>query len=786
MSHLDLSLTTKPTLEPSMLIAHSQNEAHQWHGLPAHLAQVATLADSFAQAWGDPFWARLAGAWHDLGKARPGFQAYVHRDPDAHIEARVSGSDRTHSAAGALHARAEFVRLLGAPGAALARPLDYLIAGHHAGLADWQSGEHEGLSARLGQPQANAEFEEAIAACSRQQLVLASPPQTQSLLAEARRALNNTQRMGRALDLRMIFSALVDADFLDTEAHFDSGKSGARGTFPPIAQYADCLEAHLADKAEGVRASGRASEPVMRARAAVLAACRDKAELAPGVFSLTVPTGGGKTLSSLAFALEHARHHGLRRVVYAIPYTSIIEQTASVFASIFGTENVLEHHSQAQASEARETTATRLAAENWDAPLIVTTNVQLFESLFAYRTSQCRKLHRLAGSVIVLDEAQMLPPAFLQPILDALCALLARYRISLVLCTATQPVLTDIPHPDARKGLRGLPPARALIDAPEALCEQLRRTRVHWPRDLSTPTELPALAKCLQTQPCVLAIVNTRRDAIDLARLLPRDTTLHLSAAMCGAHRAEVLAEARRRLTAREPLHLVATQLIEAGVDVDFPIVYRALAGLDSIAQAAGRCNREGRQAEPGAVHVVVRPIPKALSLLRSAAETTISLLAENPTDALSPATFERYFRLFYSRQPSLDARGIVGLLEDRQQAFEFSFRSAAERFKLIDDAAQESLLIPLHEVRGMGEGHRSVAPLIQQLQNGATDRWLLRKLQRYTLAVHAFQFKALEREGAVVPLPGGGYLLTDLTRYDPRFGLLPGREALDAQTLVQ
>lgn len=773
-----------------MLIAHSQNDEGAWHLLEHHLNAVARLAAEFSGPWGDPFWARLAGAWHDLGKARPGFQRHVQQDPDAHIEGRIRSHDKTHSAAGALHARAEFVRVLGSPaGAALARPLDYLIAGHHAGLADWQPDAHEGLATRLAHAHAQAEHREALEALGQANTQPAAPPDAAALMAEARRwaqANENELPLGRALGLRMLFSALVDADFLDTESHFAAGKAARRGAFPAIADYAAQLSAHLNAKAAEVQAQGRANDPVMRARADVLAACRAKAVLPPGVFGLTVPTGGGKTLSSLAFALDHARHHGLRRVVYAIPYTSIIEQTASVFAGIFGHENVLEHHSQAQEHEEHETTATRLAAENWDAPLIVTTNVQLFESLFAARTSQCRKLHRLAGSVIVLDEAQMLPPPFLQPILDALKALLARFRVSLVLCTATQPVLTDHKTLDPRKALRGLPEPRPIIDNPGSLFDRLRRTRIHWPRDLSTPIELPSLAERLRAEPCALAIVNTRQDAMDLARLLPRETTLHLSAAMCGAHRADVLSELRRRLAHRgaQPLHLIATQLIEAGVDVDFPVVFRALAGLDSIAQAAGRCNREGRLPSPGAVHVFVRPIPKTLALLRSAAETTASLHAVGLPDALAPAAFERYFQLFYSRQAQLDAKGIVGLLEDRDKSFEFSFRTAADKFKLIDDAGQESVLIPMHEVPAIGAGHQSLAPLIQQLLNGATDRWLLRKLQRYTLNVHAHQFKALE--GAVAPLPGGGYLLTDITRYDPRFGLLSGSHPLDAMSLVQ
>lgn len=772
-----------------MLIAHSRNSAGYWHGLQEHLAKVATMAAEFSAQWGDESWAELAGAWHDLGKARPGFQRHVQRDADAHIEGRVPSNDKTHSAAGALHANAEFSRVLGtSAGPLAARVLQYLIAGHHAGLADWHAADGQpSLAARLAGGDARNEYEEALAGLHAGGAQVAGTPDAPALMRALKQLLVPNGPLARAMALRMLFSALVDADFLDTESHFQAQQAERRGRYPDIAAYADRLRHHLDEKTAQVQAAGSADTPVMRARADVLAACRQRASQPQGVFTLTVPTGGGKTLSSLAFALEHARNHGLRRVIYAIPYTSIIEQTANVFADIFGAQDVLEHHSQAQDKDGAETTRSRLAAENWDAPLIVTTNVQLFESLFASQTSRCRKLHRLAGSVIVLDEAQMLPPEFLQPILDTLNVLLARYRISLVLCTATQPVLTAMHALDPRQQMRGLPTPRPIIAAPDALFEQLRRTRVYWPADLQAPTEIPTLAERLLSEPCALAILSTRADAMALARALPRDTTLHLSAAMCGAHRAEVLAAMRKGLNARysgstEPLRVVSTQIIEAGVDADFPVVYRALAGLDSIAQAAGRCNREGRLAEYGQVHVVVRPIPRLLKQLQTAADTTRTLLAQGLSDPLAPDAFERYFQLFYSRQDR-DAHRIVELLEDRDNQLHFSFKTAAEKFRLIDDAGQETLLVPLNEIVG---GHEQLPGLIGQLAAGNTDRWLLRQLQRYVVNVHAPFARELERSRATTPLPGGWLLLTDITRYDARFGLLPHGNPLDAATLVQ
>lgn len=764
------------------LIAHSANSSGQIHALNDHLEKVGLLAAEFAGAWGQPLWARLAGAWHDLGKARGGFQRHVARTADAHIEGRVPGTEKTHSAAGAIHARTVFGRALDDRSAeALARVLQYLIAGHHAGLADWQPQHgHAGLAGRLASEAAQTEYAEATLALAQAGESPMPCPDAATLIAAGRSLLARTEPLARALALRMLFSALVDADFLDTESHFDAGRAGRRSGFPPITHYADKLASHLAALAQQVQASGQAASAVMRARLVVQQACLSSATQVPGLFTLTVPTGGGKTLSSLAFALAHARHNGLRRVIYAIPYTSIIEQTAGVFAGIFGAEQVIEHHSQADSAPSDETSASRLASENWDAPLIVTTNVQLFESLFAASTSRCRKLHRLAGSVIVLDEAQMLPPQFLQPILDTLRLLLSHYSISLVLCTATQPVLTSSSAFDPRQNLRGLPEPRPIID-PGPLYQALRRTDIHWPGDLNKVCELPDLAEQLQKAPRALAIVNTRADATTLARMLPRETTHHLSAAMCGAHRAQVIAEIRSQLTSLKPLQVISTQLIEAGVDLDFPIVWRALAGLDSIAQAAGRCNREGLL-DRGQVHVFVRPIPKPLTLLRAAADTTRSLHAQGLPDALAPEAFERYFRAFYARQ-DLDRQGVVELLSERSGPMEFNFRSAAEKFRLIDDGDQASLLIPLHRLMS---GHERLAPLIATLERGETDRWLLRAVQRYVLSIRQRQLDELMRTRAVKPLVCGLYLLEDDTRYDRRFGLLSQDNPMDALTMVQ
>ncbi|MBP8151581.1 MAG: CRISPR-associated endonuclease Cas3'', partial [Xylophilus sp.] len=591
------------------------------HFLADHLRAVAVLAGKFSQ----PFdaaeltqrWAYLAGLWHDLGKYRPGFQKYVRLadNPDAHIEGKVGGREKTHSAAGALWAMQRLEHTHGAPGKLAANVLAYLIAGHHAGLADWS----DGLAQRLADPDSLQELQETLAA---------QPPdgvlKPDGFIPDLRRIPGGAA--GFALWVRMLFSCLVDADFLDTEAHFDAGKPARREGFPTLAQMRDVFDAHMA-------ALPVAATPVNTLRADILRQCRAQAALPPGFFSLTVPTGGGKTLSSLAFALEHALAHGKRRIVYAIPYTSIIEQTADVFRNVFkalGDEVLIEHHSQADAAATDETARSRLACENWDAPLVVTTNVQLFESLFAAKTSRCRKLHNLVGSIIVLDEAQQLPPAFLQPILDVLNLLVTHYGVTLVLCTATQPALSSTDYFDASKNLDGLQNVREIIDNPDALFAALKRVQVELPPDWTTPTPWADIAAQLSAEDCVLAIVNTRKAARELQRLMP-EGTLHLSALMCGAHRKDVIAHIKERLQAKRegrdtrPLRVVSTQLVEAGVDIDFPLVYRALAGLDSIAQAAGRCNREGRMQGLGRVVVFVPPDRPPLGHLRKGADACIS-----------------------------------------------------------------------------------------------------------------------------------------------------------------
>ncbi len=723
--------------EFSVFLAHvQQDQAGSWliHPLDDHLRGVAALAESFAAAFDASDWAKLAGLWHDLGKYRPAFQRYIRGASgyDAHIEA---AGKVDHSTAGALYA---IERMKG-----VGRILAYLIAGHHAGLPDWHSAENPAASLAHRLQQADL-LADALAQ---------SPPAD---ILNAPLPASNPGQCDYALWIRLLFSCLVDADFLDTEQFMAPEKSGWRGQYPTLAELEPRFEAYVAALA------ARADDtPVNRMRAAVLDRCQSAAEQTPGLFSLTVPTGGGKTLASLAFALRHARYHGKRRIFYVIPYTSIIEQTADVFRGVFGEDAVLEHHSNLDSEQ--ETPRSRLACENWDASLIVTTNVQFFESLFAARSSRTRKLHNIINSVVILDEAQLLPPDFLTPILGAIRELSRHYGISFVLCTATQPALASQRGFDWR--FDGLDDVREIVGDAAAVRElhtQLRRVEVALPADLHAPTSWEVLAAELAAHSCALCIVDRRDDARLLHGLLPAGT-IHLSGLMCGQHRAEVIATIKQRLTAGEPIRVVSTQLVEAGVNLDFPVVYRALAGLDSIAQAAGRCNREGRLFNLGRVVVFVPLTEPPAGHLRQARDASRQLLLRRPSDPLAPERFTEYFQSLYWRKGAagLDRKDITTLLKNNQR-LEFSFRTAAERFQLIPET-QAPVIVRY------GDSERLLARLARP--GDGLDRKTLRQLQRYVVNIPRRIHQRLLADGAIEEQRPGVYVQV-APLYDSEIGL--------------
>lgn len=725
-------------------IAHvRKDEDGSWaepQTLEEHLLGTARLAERFAEAFNSGSWGYSAGIGHDTGKAPKAWQDYLCNksgyDEDAHLESKTGKKD--HSAPGAKLIEEVLGKIMG-------RILSYCIAGHHAGLPDWV-GSQAALAFRL-QNASTTDIPDEY-----RKLVLSHRAQSAPWQFEA-------DGLDMSLWIRMLFSSLVDADFLDTELYMDGDKADNRGRYLAIPDLLDRFTSYMAEKA--AVAMSEADTPVNRARQTVLADCRAAAALDPGMFSLTVPTGGGKTLSSMAFALEHAKRYGKTRVIYVIPFTSIIEQNADVFRKALGSDQVIEHHSNLDDDDTSP--RARLAAENWDGPVIVTTSVQFFESLFAAKTSRCRKLHNIANSVIVLDEAQLVPVEFIAPILETMRLLCEHYKASFVICTATQPLFECQEGFPAFPGLPSGTVREIIKDVPK-LYDGLKRVTVEVPHDLHTPRTWEDIASELSPLDSVLCVVSDRRSCRELFTLMPTGS-YHLSALMCPQHRSDIISRIKSELQNGRKVRVVSTQLVEAGVDISFPVVYRALAGLDSIAQAAGRCNREGRLNEEGRLGKVIVFIPPRRApqgILRKASETALGMLESGLEDPIDHSVFSRYFSELYWKANSLDAKGIIKMLTPDRTDLGIQFRSAADAFKMIDDGMQQAILVPY----GEGEG------LIGTLKSKGPELWLLRKLQRYSVNIYKEQFLALQKRGSLEEVSPGVFVLTCKIEYDDRIGL--------------
>jgi CRISPR-associated endonuclease/helicase Cas3 len=739
--------------------AHSSHSLDDttWQTLRDHLDGVANLAREFADSFDAGDWAYVAGLWHDLGKYHPDWQAYLRRsaikDDNAHIE--NSHGRPNHSTAGAVLSM-ETDNLLPP-----SRILAYLIAGHHAGLPDWIQDRAGGdlqnrLFDTLNDTLLTKELNAIRAIPDAQDICDHNLPPTPPLNISSSREFEERQEHFH-LWIRMLFSCLVDADFLDTEKFLQPEKTIRRNGYVSLRELKTRFDEYMIRKQKAV-----AESPLNRKRAEVLNACRAKAMEQPGFFSLTVPTGGGKTLSSMAFALEHALKHGKRRIIVAIPYTSIIEQTAKVFkygtdddeeigrriASgdvLFGEDQVVEHHSNLDPDE--EDARNRLASENWDAPIIVTTNVQLFESLFASRTSACRKLHNLADSIIILDEAQMLEPEFLAPILSVLKGLVDHFGVTVVLMTATQPALEG-KIGRAPVTCAGLDRVTGIIENPQALADALQRVSLELPPDLDARMSWAEIRDRLLEHEQALCIVNSRKDCRDLHALMP-EGTIHLSASMCGEERSEIISGIKSSLRAGMPVRVISTQLIEAGVDIDFPVVFRAMAGLDSIAQAAGRCNREMKMPNPGKVVVFNPPRRARIGLLHKGEDACLSILRTMSIQGLPPSIFQRYFEHFYSSVNTFDKPGFHGRLVRDACGFALQFRTFAQEFKLIEDGRQ---VIVWWKSSVSGLDSRG---LIRELRFHGPDWYLVRKLRRFTVSIPENCFKNLEQHGWIEDVRG-------------------------------
>lgn len=759
-------------------IAHVlKDESGDWlpaHDLVEHLNSVSALTESFSNSF-DNSWGQLAALFHDFGKFRFAFQKYIREASgydaeNASIES-ISYTNKNHSMAGAKFLEDQLKDVIGP----FTNVFAYLISGHHAGLPDWSSenGGQASLSYRLNN--CEEEYEDALKGFdfSQQGEVLDVLKQFKVNL----KAPFTTQSEEMHIWIRMLFSALVDADFLDTESYMNSETSRQRGCLKELKQINQSFFENLDEMLEKAK-----STALNKIRKSILDDCLSAAEIEKNLFSLTVPTGGGKTLSSMAFALKHADKFSKRRIIYAIPFTSIIEQNAAVFRSFLGDENVLEHHSNFDPQNQNETARTRLASENWDAPVIVTTNVQLFESLFAAKTSRCRKLHNIANSVIVLDEAQQIPRDFQKPITHMMQTLSEKYGVTWVLCTATQPDLSKVQDSFGNLVMQGLESVYEIISNPTELAQQLKRVEVHLPKPDDPQKSWKEIAEELKKHECVLAIVNTRKDAQELfEQLADQPNTFHLSAQMCPKHRSETLEEIKERLDqykngSGEALRVISTQLIEAGVDVDFPVVYRAMAGLDSIAQSAGRCNREGQMDTPGQVHVFYPKRKAPIGFLRQGADATEELVASGQLkDPLSPSNFTRYFQLLNANKDR-DRYRIMDFLKANNQ-LNIDFRTAAEKFRLIDNKGV-SIIVPF-KPKTLEES--PIHQWLSILEMDPSKRWVYRKLQGFSVTVPEKIADLLQAEGSLQSVAGQWVLLE--ARYDFMLGLQSAEKLLSEES---
>ena len=725
--------------------AHSANDNGEWHGLVEHLEKVAEIAGGFCEPFGSHDAGYYAGLWHDIGKFNPEFQRYLadelRRGPD-------------HKGAGAKLALQHL------------EPLALLVQGHHGGL---KAIRH--CKGWVNEKDSNPATENAIVTA--RQAIAQLEPQTP---IRPPQWVNNEHRAEMWLRvemwLRMVFSALIDADRLDTEAHFNPERATRRGTSLDMAE----LWQRFRNRHQENVQTGSPASAVNEVRSDVYAACLAAAEQPTGIFRLAVPTGGGKTLSGMGFALRHAAIHGLDRVIVAVPFISITQQTAGEYRKFFGDEAVLEHHSSADLDDPdeydSETTWARLASENWDAPIVVTTTVQLFDSLFSNRTSATRKLHNLAKSVIILDEAQALPPTLLEPILDGLRDLSDNYGASVALSTATQPAFQAIkPFADVN--------AVDIVPEPERHFQSLKRVRYEW--RTNPPLSWDDVAAIMRETPQALAIVNTKKDALALLAALNDESALHISTLLCGRHREAVIAEIRRRLDGGEGCRVVSTQVVEAGVDIDFPMVLRAIGPMDSIIQAAGRCNRNGRLDE-GRV-IVFRPETVTLPRgpYRTATDEAVIMLNAGLSDLDDPDVVAEYFQRLY-RSVAVTST-IAKEVQESRKALDYP--EVAKRFKMIDDDTVSAIVTSQEafEAAKKPEEWQQVLDAVAALREGSKDaRRLLRQTQPWTVSLYRGQANEKQRAGLLDEIMPGLYEW--LGTYDERTGI-GGVSAMDPDRLV-
>lgn len=700
-----------------MLLAHGATDEHpEGQSIEAHLKGTGELAETFAAEFGAAANGKLCGLAHDIGKYSDEFQL------------RLRGGKKVdHATAGAI----ECFKIKAAFEAVC-------VIGHHSGLPN------------VGHKDADTTESQTFFGRKLRAEQGGIPDYWKNWNGHIALPQDYFRPSGRgfatAFYIRMLYSCLVDADYIDTET-FMNGDAG-RGNYEPLSALCDKLTAYISKWNNPTR-----EIDILRQK--ILNSCIEKASAPRGIFSLTVPTGGGKTVASMAFALNHAVANSMKRIIYVIPYTSIIEQNAKVFRDILGQENVVEHHSSVsyELSENADELEYRsaLATENWDAPVIVTTAVQFFESLYANRSSKCRKLHNIANSVIIFDEAQMIPSNNLRPCVAAIAELVRAYNATAVLCTATQPAIDEMLLEYSKKES-----VVELCPDVDGMFEKFRRTSFEKEGRLTTDE----LVSRLESQQQVLCIVNTRKFAQEVYEALPSEGRFHLSTLMCPVHRKQKLDEIRERLKSGKTCRVVSTSLIEAGVDVDFPRVFREMAGLDSILQAAGRCNREGKRSAESSIVTVFESenkVNKLIAVNRDAAEETV----RDWTQPNTTSTIERYFKAYRDFLRNDDKSGVMTASEKGISGCGLPFEWIAKEFKLID---QNTFTVYI----SVGEGKE----LISRLREGERSRELYRKAGMYSVSIYENHFNALINAGAAEPFGDDAAILTDLSLYSDEKGL--------------
>ncbi len=730
-------------MKNSKIIAHVRESDKEIQLLEEHLFNVAKLTSNFAGKFGLAKIGELIGLLHDFGKYNSNFQTKITYETGLNLSQKPPNKSETqHAITGAIYFCYKllqdklknineeiykenikhFKKLI----------IPFIIAGHHTGLADW-----------IGDPPVNSQLEAKLN--ENFELLLKTFENKEFINNEVFDFKFSLEKSFQDISLltRMLFSCLIDADRLDTEEFSSIQKFQLRQnnySFPLLLEEFNKYVNNFSKEGD-----------LNKQRAEILKNCKEKAKEKSGIFTLTVPTGGGKTLSSLAFALEHAIQHKKNRIIYVIPYTSIIEQNADVFKKALGKYKnvVLEHHCNFDSLEKEEGNSNyedefgeynelSLATENWDYPLIVTTTVQFFESLFANKTNKCRKLHNIANSIIIFDEVQLFPPDYLNPILEYIEELEKNYNITFVLCTATQPAFDKEVKTNSYY-FKGLSQCNIteIIDDKEKLYNKLKtRIELLLPEELQEESEnWEKIANEILNNKQALCIVNTKKSARDLFRLTQehknKEEIFHLSTNLCAEHRTDKILQIKNRLKNNLPCTVISTQLIEAGVDLDFPIVYRASTGLDSIAQAGGRCNRENKLINAGKLIVFKAPNEKLQGHLKQTQKAGEYILNKYKENALELKIFEEYFQeLFYTKD--LDKHKICELNKD------FKFKEVAKKFKLIEENSGQSIIVP----------YKNIIELIEEMQE--FNYKILRKAQRYTINLRENDFYKLRNEGVI------------------------------------